>query len=285
LANVENYLPKVAQSGIVADRTHVFTNKGGVKIMARTVWFVVLIFIPVTFAHADVDPENVIGVWLLDDDRGNTAEDSSGNGNDGQIAGAKLVDGKFGKALRFEDSGDVSIASTEKLQLGEELTMMAYFYAEALNDWHQLIAKDAEYLLRIDPPAEGGNMSAFVSIDGSWEPRASAGVPVTEVWTHFAAVYTSDDTLLRVYVNGELKGQSARPGKPGAGGAPVTIGHWGGSSNFVGIIDEVAIFNTALEEDDIKDIAADGLVAFLSVDQSVEPAGKLANTWGRLKDQ
>ena len=167
----------------------------------------------------------------------------------------------------------------------EELKMMSYFFAEALNDWHQLIAKDAEYLLRIDPPAEGGALSAFVSVDGSWEPRASAGVPDVEVWTHFAAVYNSDDTLLRVYVNGEPKGQSARPGKPGGGNTPVTIGHWGGGSNFIGIIDEVAIFNTVLEEGDIKEIAADGLAAFLEVGQSVERSGKLTTTWGRLKDQ
>ena len=198
--------------------------------MARAVWFVVLICIPVMFVHADVKPENIIGVWLFDEGRGDFAEDASGNGNDGEIIGAKFTDGKFGKALRFEDSGEVKIASNEKLQLGEELTMMAYFFAEALNDWHQLIAKDAEYLLRIDPPAEGGAMSAFVSIGGSWEPRASAGVPDVEVWTHFAAVYNSDDTLLRVYVNGEPKGQSARPGKPGGGNTPVTIGHWGGGS-------------------------------------------------------
>lgn len=253
--------------------------------MTRTVWFVILFCIPAMFVHANVDPENIIGVWLLDDDSGNIAEDLSGNGNDGEIMGAKLVDGKFGKGLHFEDSGDVRIISNEKLQLGDELTIMAYFYAEELNDWHQLIAKDAEYLLRIDPPAEGGAMSAFVSIAGSWEPRASAGVPEVEVWTHFAAAYSSDDSTLRVYVNGEPSGQSARPGKPGPGAAAVNIGNWNGGNNFVGIIDEVAIFNAALEEDDIMDIATDGLGVFLTVGQSVDSTGKLASTWGRMKDQ
>jgi hypothetical protein len=251
--------------------------------MRKMAWLMILVFIPVIAAQAQVDPENVVGVWLLDEDGGNLAEDFSGNGHDGEIMGTDWVDGKFGSALEFDDSGDVRIASTEKLQLGDELTMMAYFYAKALDDWHQMIAKNNEYLLRIDPPSEGGNMSAFVNLDGGWEPRASAGVPETEVWTHFAAVYDGGDGLLKVYVNGKQAGQSSRPEKPNPGNDPVTFGNWNGGNNFVGILDDLAIFNVALEEEDIMDIATDGLQVFLAIDQSVQPSGKLTSTWGRLK--
>jgi len=51
----------------------------------------------------------------------------------------------------------------------------------------------------------------------------------------------------------------------------------------VGTIDEVAIFNAALEEDDIVKIATDGLKAFLGAGLSVHPSSKLATTWGDLK--
>jgi hypothetical protein len=201
------------------------------------------ILVPAMIASAAIKPENFVGVWLLDEGKGNLAADSSGNGNDGQITGTKWVDGKFGKALVFDDAGDVKIESNEMLNLGDKFTMMAYFYANALDDWHQIIAKDAEYLLRIDPPAEGKNMSAFVSIAGAWEPRASAGVPDTKTWYHFAATYDSKTTFLTVYVDGEKKGQSARAGNELATNNPVTLGNWGGSSNFKGIIDDVAILN------------------------------------------
>ena len=161
---------------------------------------------------------------------------------------------------------------------------MAYFYAKALDDWHQMIAKDTEYLLRIDPPGEGGNMSAFVN-QGGWEPRASGGVPEVEVWTHFAAVYDGGEGTLKVYVNGEFAGQSARAGKPNPGNAAVNLGNWNGGSNFVGILDELAIFNVVLEEDEIMDIATGGLQEFLTIPESVEHSGKLASTWGKLKEQ
>jgi hypothetical protein len=159
---------------------------------------------------------------------------------------------------------------------------MAYFSAQALDDWHQLIAKDGEYLLRIDPPGEGGNMSSFFNI-GGWEPRSSAGVPELDTWTHFAATYDRVEGMLRTFVNGELITETGRAGDPSPGDAAVTIGNWNDSSNFVGVIDEVAIFNVALEAEDILEIATNGLQELLAGSASVEPFDKLAGTWGDLK--
>ena len=126
---------------------------------------------------AEIDPETAVGVWLFDEGAGKTTKDSSGKEHDGTINGAKWKDGKIGKALEFDGAQWVSIDSTPELQLGEELTMMAWFYATDISTWRQLIAKSNEYLLRIDPPQEGNKMSAFVKPGGSWEPRASSHVP------------------------------------------------------------------------------------------------------------
>ena len=126
---------------------------------------------------SEIDPETAVGVWLFDEGAGKTTKDASGKGHDGTINGAKWKDGKIGKALEFDGAQWVSIDSTPELQLGEELTMMAWFYATDISTWRQLIAKSNEYLLRIDPPQEGNKMSAFVKPGGSWEPRASAHVP------------------------------------------------------------------------------------------------------------
>ena len=240
------------------------------------------ILVPAIIASSAIKPENFVGVWLFEEGKGNATADSTPNKNDGQVSAVKWTDGKFGKALLFEAAGEVKIASTEALNLGDKFTMMAYFYANALDDWHQIIAKDAQYLLRIDPPAEGKNMSAFVSI-GGWEPRSSAGVPDTKTWIHFAATYDSKTTFLTTYVNGEQKAQVGRAGKATGNENPISIGHWGGGSRFKGIIDEVAILNVALEAKDIKEIAEVGLKAILGGGESVQPAGKLATTWGDVK--
>ena len=85
-----------------------------------------------------------------------------------------------------------------------------------------------------------------------------------------------------MYVNGQKAGVSTRPGKTAVTGNPVEIGRWGGGSFFVGIIDEAAIFNTVLNEDDLTAIVEHGLAKALG-GLDVEPANKLALTWGTLK--
>ena len=49
--------------------------------------------------------------------------------------------------------------------------------------------------------------------------------------------------------------------------------------HFNGTIDDVAIFNVALTQDDIKSIATKGLISALAV----SPAGNLAATWAAIK--
>ena len=233
---------------------------------------------------AEIDPETAIGVWLFDEGAGKTTKDSSEFGHDGTINGAKWKDGKIGKGLEFDGAQWVSIDSTPELQLGDELTMMAWFYATDISTWRQLIAKSNEYLLRIDPPQEGNRMSAFVKPGGSWEPRASAHVPDEKKWIHFAATYDINEKAeqLVVYVNGKKAGVSTRPGKTAVTANPVEIGKWGGGSYFVGIIDEAAIFNTVLSEDDLTTIVEHGLAKALG-GLAVEPLNKLTVTWADIK--
>jgi hypothetical protein len=50
----------------------------------------------------------------------------------------------------------------------------------------------------------------------------------------------------------------------------------------VWLLDEAAIFNTVLSEDDLTTIVEHGLAKALG-GLDVEPAGKLAITWGYLK--
>ena len=52
-----------------------------------------------------------------------------------------------------------------------------------------------------------------------------------------------------------------------------------GSSNEEGVIDEVVLFNVALEEEDIQAIMNKGLSSMLAV----SPSAKLTTTWGEIK--
>jgi hypothetical protein len=49
---------------------------------------------------AAIDPGTVAGMWLFDDSEGETAKDSSGQGNDGTLLGPEWVDdGKIGSVI------------------------------------------------------------------------------------------------------------------------------------------------------------------------------------------
>jgi hypothetical protein len=104
-------------------------------------------------------------------------------------------------------------------------------------------------------------------------------------WVHIVGIMSKDPTQL--YVNGELFGGAGKG--PGGGalsntanlfriGSSGTIGEY-----FNGIIDDVAVFNVALTESDIKTIMDNGLERSLIT--AVSPSGKLTTTWADLKQQ
>ena len=64
-------------------------------------------------------------------------------------------------------------------------------------------------------------------------------------------------------------------------GGSIWLTRWKGGVgwDFVGVLDEVAIFNTALGEDDLNTIMEKGLEKALSV----SPVGRLTTTWGNIR--
>jgi hypothetical protein len=117
--------------------------------------------------------------------------------------------------------------------------------------------------------------------------RKPAPTKVMEVgeWHHVAA--TGDLSSLNNYLDGTPGGQTAiGVANHGTSAFNVNIGGGGvfdGSGNFyTGVIDEVAIFNVSLAEDDIRTIMEGGLQDTLSL-TAVSSEGKLAASWGEVK--
>lgn len=87
---------------------------------------IALSFIFAAPGEAELDPEIAAGIWLLDENDGDEALDSSTNGNHGTIQGAEWVEGKFGSALSFNGtSGRVVISDSDSLDLQEAWTITA----------------------------------------------------------------------------------------------------------------------------------------------------------------
>ncbi|NCP35009.1 MAG: LamG domain-containing protein, partial [Armatimonadetes bacterium] len=84
-----------------------------------------------------------------------------------------------------------------------------------------LVRKEGEYMLRVNPPNEGSNFSFFVNLSG-WEPRVQIKRPVQAgVWYRVIARW--DGSALTLHVNGE-KSRLVRGGLPHVTDNPVTIG-------------------------------------------------------------
>ncbi|MCZ6679317.1 MAG: LamG domain-containing protein, partial [Candidatus Poribacteria bacterium] len=100
-------------------------------------------------------------------------------------------------------------------------------------------------------------------------------------WYHVAARY--DGTALRGYLNGQMETERQVGGDPDFNTAPVRIGRWGGARGdyMEGLIDEVAIFNKAIDEAGIGEIMNTSLAQILAV----KPMGRLTVTWASMKSK
>lgn len=237
-------------------------------------------------SYAAVDLENCIGMWLFDDDGGDVATDSSGNGNDGTLlSNPEWVDGKFGSALEFNGSNtSVDCGDTESLNIptGGSVTMCAWVYPTvgSVGAWQGIMAKrTGSYSYGINLVT--GNFQIYTT-GASGIAGFAYDLPVEE-WVHIAAIMSKDPTEL--YVNGELFGTKGAGGGVIEAANGLRIGASGTIGEvFNGIIDDVGIFDVVLDEDDINEIMTKGLGAATGV-TAVDASGKLAATWAGIKTQ
>ena len=100
-----------------------------------------------------------------------------------------------------------------------------------------------------------------------------------KTWYHVAATY--DGGKLKIYTDGKLLNETAGVSKIPDATTPLMFGIHGiaPGTKFVGLLDEIAIFNAALAEDEIGQI----MLTDLATTFAVEPMGKAAIAWGGIK--
>jgi len=199
----------------------------------------------------------LVGYWKFDEGSGTTAYDSSGNGLDGTLNGdPQWVEGQLGGALDFDGDDSVEIPHSPLLSITGEITITAWTNMRGNASGELAIvskggwaANDLPYELTETP---GGVIFWQFYDDGGRDDCAPDSPPVDE-WHHIAATY--DGQIFKCYIDGELADEWAYAGTMPENTASVTIGQRSrGGCFFNGIIDEVAIYNRALSEDEIPDI-------------------------------
>ncbi len=266
--------------------------------MRNAVFFVSLLALISVFAgqtHAEIDPATVVGLWLFNEGDGEVAEDASGNGNDGKFAGAgdiNWVDAKYSKGLEFDGASWLECGAGESLDFKDSETFSIHAIVKATgaptgkciiwkglgcSTWSQWLLGTGEHenAVAVTNPtfhirnANGG---------GRTEVRAPDGLPENE-WAQVVGTY--DGSKLKIYIDGNLANEENASGPPWASPEQVYIGADPGCGNrcqWVGVIDEIAVFNVTLSDADVKALS-NGYEGSMAVDS----AGKLAVAWGFLK--
>jgi len=233
-------------------------------------------------AAYSLDATNLVAAWGFDTD--GDASDISGNGHDGTADGdVNWAAGKFGSAVELDGTGAIVIEHDEALSL-ETFTLVAWVnLPSAPTDWWTIVAKDGWPNRNYGIWLASGSGLVHHSFTSGATPDNNAVNAVTAVlsgdWYHVAATY--DLEVSKVYIDGSLDSEAPFTATPNVTDVPVIMGRTPTDTyKYFGLIDEVAIFNAALSEDDINTIMTKGLQNSVA---AVSPKTKLATTWGNIK--
>jgi hypothetical protein len=233
--------------------------------------------------QAKVLPANVVGLWLFDKD--GDLSDASGNGHTGKADGNVkwTANGKFGMAIDLDGNSFVVIDHKADMNL-QTFTIMGWVNLPTLPaDWWTIACKDGwpdrNYGLWL---SSGGGLAhcSFASGAGPVNNAANAVTAVNpKEWRHVTGSY--DMKNINIYIDAVPDATFATTEKPNVTTEPFIIGRTPTATyKITGMIDEVALFNTALSEADIKAIFTSGLKATAA---AIDSKSKLATTWSNVK--
>ena len=258
------------------------------NLVSLFVFFILTVFVYANVAKAEIVTDGIVGYWPLDEHtiKGDTVEDILGE-NDGTIKGnPEMVEGMVGGAMEFDGDDSVDIPGTESLSFTgkKELTVTAWVNAGSDDPVIGVVAgccgtivaqRDVNgWALRYDG-RNGGQEMEFIVCPG-WQGDGGFGAPVFKVgeWHYLTGVV--DKSSLLLYVDGELVKEMPFAGPITSIGSETEIGK-AGDGGFIGLIDEVAIYDRALSAEEVKqNLEAEGLAV-------VDSDGKVATTWAEVK--
>ena len=229
------------------------------------------IFLVLMFAgpsHAVIDPDSILGIWLLDEGSGDVTEDASGNGNEGTLMSSPTwVAGSFANALEFNGSSTyVDCGSAEALNV-DLFSVSFWCNISAAQGWNHIISRGSHVASGTPGSVNWGVMMydaqetiLYETFNDTGWTGITAATSAGE-WHHVVATF--DGSEMQLYHDGELASTAS-----GAGvlldesrvfmmGARSDAGAAGGF--FSGSIDEVGYFNAVIAPEDVVAIMDKGL--------------------------
>ena len=216
-----------------------------------------------------------IGYWRMGDDSNDSPvdaglisgiTDSSGNGNDATTVASsqptfKALD-QSTTSLSFDGSDDKLTVSDSSLDISGDLTMSFWFKADAFGTWnYPLILTTFPETIASEHMGRclgfnGANLSSLTYYD-----HDSASTTLnTGQWYHAAVVYErtagTDTGFHTIYLNGSVDLTRTSVSLKDITYVETQIGQSYNANHFDGLLDDVAIFNSALSASDVSSLAA-----------------------------
>lgn len=239
----------------------------------------------------------LVGLWRFNEGSGTNVTDSSGFNNNGTLTGENgnvpgWVTGQsgFGGALRFTNDGlnhaYVNIHGSASLKVGLTATnpwsLTAWAYEDSngtatfVDTYGRILVQDGGDAFQFESGASGDDqMYTWSRATPAWQlgwGTFPSVLPLLDQWLHWAVVY--DGTNLVLYRNGNQGAQggaatntvTAALGYGGYTGS-ILIGSelaQGASRTWNGMLDDVAVFDVALSEDQVRTVMAGNFSSFIT---------------------
>lgn len=227
------------------DMTGVLTNEGVIAMAGRSNHIVVLAVGATNAASDCVTTGGGLLAWYPGE---NAATDSQGSLPGTLENGATFAAGKVGQAFSFDGIDDDVLLPT--LNAGSQFTVELWFYPTSLDRFQHLVSDQsgsatfgALYWDRDGPSFYHANSRIF-----------SFALPFVGLnnWMHMALTY--DSSALTIYVNGQS--YATNTGTSLTLNNPLKLGYAlvGSDTHFKGLMDEVAIYNRALNAGEVTAI-------------------------------
>lgn len=254
------------------------------KYITKALTILAISFLLPAFSYsAEFVTDGLLSFWSLDKSTisGTTVKDLVGK-TDGTIVGEpKSVPGKIKECLKFSGSQD-RVEVPKALMVGlESFTIECWFNYENSANWRWMFGGGPEWNYGLGFCIHSGSniVRYHLKTDkGSFYTGNGSTSLNPGDWYHIAYTYNGKSAIS--YVNSKKDFEQAITGIVLIDPTTLAIGagYWNNNEYFVGMIDEVRVYERALSEEEVnKNYRAK------SNSLAVSPLGKLPDLWGNIK--
>jgi len=206
----------------------------------------------------------LIGWWTMDSISGNTVLDSSDLGNDADTIAPTTVPGRIGQAIDLDGSDYLQVTDDPSLDLGTgDFTISMWIKRDRTGTREDLLTKkdvtenthDLSFFIN-----NADRLQLFMWSTGGSYSSVTTSSSIGTGWTHVAAI--RDGGSIQLYLDAQPSGSgslaygisSNGPLRIGSNRLDGTTGDGAATHHFMGLVDDVRLYNKALSQSEIDDL-------------------------------